>query len=99
MQTVYLLLFSLFVIGPQQSIQPLKIAVLCSANIDDNLKSELMNNIKATYYCSVTKIKAVTKWQEVAFYKPLIASLSYKGFIREVLQSLKHLHTLKVSTK
>ena len=69
MQTVYLLLVSLFLIGLQQPKPPLKITVLYYANIDDNLKSELLHNIKATYYCTVKK-KAVAKLPEVAFYKP-----------------------------
>ena len=73
MQIIYLFLVSLFANSSHKSKPPLKIAVLYNANTEDNLKSELLRNNKATYFYTVTEIKAVAKLPEVAFYKPLIA--------------------------
>ena len=70
MQIVYLLLLSLFVARPHRSIPPLKIAVLYYANIDEDLKSELLQNITATYLCTVTEIKGIATLPIAAFYKP-----------------------------
>ena len=104
MQTVYLLLVSLFLIGPQKPKPPLKIAVLYYANIDDDLKSELLHNIKATYYCTVTEIAGVAKLPEVAFYKPrnryraeiLLKTIEgYKGYDKIIGITTKDISTTK----
>lgn len=70
MQTVYLLLVSLFVSGCHKPTAPLKIGVLYYAAIDDKLKSELQQNIMATYKCTVTEIKGTATLPEAALYKP-----------------------------
>ena len=70
MQIVYLILVSLFVSGKHTAKPPLKIGVLYYTNIDANLKKELLQNINATYLCTVTEIKGISTLPIAAFYKP-----------------------------
>lgn len=70
MQTVYLLLISLFISSYHKPTASLKIAVLYYADIDNNLKKELLQNITNTYRCTVTEIKGLATLPEAAFYKP-----------------------------
>lgn len=49
---------------------PLKMAILYYANIDKNLKAELVKNITATYNCTVTEIKGIAALPAAAYYKP-----------------------------
>ena len=70
MQTVYLLLGSFILSNCYKPTGLLKIGVLYYANIDDKLKSELLQNITATYRCTVTEIKGMATLPEAALYKP-----------------------------
>ena len=104
MQIVYLLLLSLFVAGPHKSKPPLKIGVLYYTNIDANLKKELLQNITATYLCTVTEINGIATLPQAAFYKPrnryrasvLLDSIdSYKGFDKIIGITSKDISTTK----
>ena len=57
---------SLFVSAKHTVKPPLKIAVLYYANIDEDLKSELLQNITATYLCTVTEIKCIATLPKAA---------------------------------
>ncbi len=70
MQTVYLLLFSLFVSAYHKPTAPLRIGILYYAAIDNKLKNELQQNIKATYKSTVTEINGLATLPETALYKP-----------------------------
>ena len=102
MQIVYLLLLSLFVARPHKSIPTLKIAVLYYANIDQDLKSELLQNITATYLCTVTEIKGIATLPKAAFFKPrnryratiLLESIdSYNGYGKIISITTKDIST------
>ena len=104
MQIVYLILVSLFVSGKDTAKPPIKIAVLYYANIDENLKSELLQNITATYLCTVTEIKGIATLPKAAFYKPrnryratvLLESIdSYKGYDKIIGITTKDISTTK----
>ena len=104
MQIVYLILVSLFVSGKDTAKPPIKIAVLYYANIDENLKSELLQNITATYLCTVTEIKGIATLPKAAFYKPrnryratvLLESInSYNGYDKIIGITSKDISTSK----
>ena len=104
MQIAYLILVSLFVSGKHTAKPPLKIAVLYYANIDENLKSELLQNITATYFCTVTEIKGIATLPIAAFYKPrnryratvLLESIdSYNGYDKIIGITTKDISTSK----
>ena len=104
MQIVYLILVSLFVSGKHTAKPPLKIAVLYYANIDEDLKNELLQNITATYLCTVTEIKGIATLPKAAFYKPrnryratvLLESIdSYKGYDKIIGITTKDISTTK----
>ena len=107
MQIVYLILVSLFVSGKRTAKPPLKIAVLYYANIDEDLKSELLQNITATYLCTVTEIKGIATLPQAAFYKPrnryranvLLESIdSYNGYDKIIGITSKDISTTKNNT-
>ena len=104
MQIVYLILVSLLVSVRHTARQPLKIGVLYYTNIDANLKKEVLQNINATYLCTVTEIKGITTLPQAAFYKPrnryrasvLLKSIdSYKGFDKIIGITSKDISTTK----
>ena len=104
MQILYLILVSLFVSGKDTAKPPIKIAVLYYANIDENLKSELLQNITATYLCTVTEIKGIATLPKAAFYKPrnryratvLLESIdSYNGYDKIIGITTKDISTSK----
>ena len=104
MQIAYLILVSLFVSGKHTAKPPLKIAVLYYANIDKYLKSELLQNITATYFCTVTEIKGIATLPIAAFYKPrnryratvLLESIdSYNGYDKIIGITTKDISTSK----
>ena len=104
MQIVYLILVSLFVSGKHTAKPPLKIGVLYYTNIDANLKKELLQNITATYLCTVTEINGIATLPQAAFYKPrnryrasvLLESIdSYKGFDKIIGITSKDISTTK----
>ena len=62
---------SLFVSAtPKPAVPPLKIAIIYYAPINTNLKQELIQNITATYNCTVTEIKGIAAMPATAYYKP-----------------------------
>ena len=104
MHIVYLILVSLFVSGKHTAKSPLNIAVLYYANIDEDLKSELLQNITATYLCTVTEIKGIATLPKAAFYKPrnryratvLLESIdSYNGYDKIIGITTKDISTSK----
>jgi archaemetzincin len=64
------LIFSLFVSTETKPPPPLKIAVLYYTPIDKNLRAELIQNLNATYNCSVTEIKGIATPPSAAICKP-----------------------------
>ena len=95
---------SLFVSGKHPATPPLKIGVLYYTNIDANLKKELLQNINATYLCTVTEIKDIATLPKAAFYKPrnryrasvLLESIdSYKGYDKIIGITTKDISTTK----
>ena len=95
---------SLFVSGKHPAKPPLKIGVLYYTNIDANLKKELLQNITATYLCTVTEINGIATLPQAAFYKPrnryrasvLLDSIdSYKGFDKIIGITSKDISTTK----
>lgn len=104
MQLVYLMLVSLLLTGSQKSKSPIKIGVLYYANIDKNLKSQLLQNIMATYNCTVKEIYGIATLPELAYYKPrnryrasiLLEHLhSYSGYDRIIGITTKDISTTK----
>ena len=69
MHTIFLFL-SLLVSYSAPPKPPLKIAVLYFSSIDKNLQTALVQNISATYRCTVTEIKGVASMPAAAYYKP-----------------------------
>lgn len=69
MQTIFLIL-SLLVPYSAPPKPPLKIAVLYFSSIDKNLQTALVQNISATYRCTVTEIKGIAILPATAYYKP-----------------------------
>lgn len=70
MQTIYLFLLSLCLTSSPKPKPALKIAVLYFSAVDKNLQAELLQNITATYNCTVTEIKGISLLPVAAFYKP-----------------------------
>ncbi|CAN5457332.1 archaemetzincin family Zn-dependent metalloprotease [soil metagenome] len=70
MQLIYLVCLSLLVSISTKPKPPLKIAVVYFSRIDNNLKTELFQNVTATYNCTVTEIKGVAEMPVTAYYKP-----------------------------
>ncbi len=69
MQIISLLL-SLLVSFSVPNKPPLKIAVLYFSAIDQNLKAALVQQINATYPCTITEIKGIASILAAAYYKP-----------------------------
>ena len=69
MHTIFLIL-SLLVSYSAPPRPPLKIAVLYFSSIDKYLQTALVQNISATYRCTVTEIKGVASMPAAAYYKP-----------------------------
>ena len=65
----YFLLSFLNITKPNPA-PPLKIAILNYTPIDQKLKTELIQNITATYNCTVTEIKGIAAMPAAAYYKP-----------------------------
>ena len=62
---------SLFVSAKAKpAVPPLKIAILYYTPVAPQLKTELIQNIKATYNCKVTEIKGIATMPAAAYYKP-----------------------------
>ena len=104
MEIVYLIPVSLFVSGKHSAKPPLKIAVLYYANINEDLKSELLQNITATYLCTVTEIKGIATLPIAAFYEPrnryratvLLERIdSYKGYDKIIGITTKDISSTK----
>lgn len=104
MQLVYLMMVSLLVTGPPKPKPLLKIGVLYYANIDKNLKNQLLQNILATYHCTVTEIYGIATLPGPAYYKPrnryrasiLLEHLhSYSGYDRVIGITTKDISTTK----
>ena len=98
------MLISLFATSSPKPKSPLKIAVLYYANIDKDLKSQLVQNITSTYYCTVTEIKGIANLPEAAWYKPrnryraniLLENLnSYSGYDKIIGITTKDISTTK----
>ncbi len=69
MKTIFLFL-SFLVSYATPPKPPLKIAVLYFSSIDKNLQTALVQNISATYRCTVTEIKGIAILPATAYYKP-----------------------------
>ena len=68
---ILLFLLSLFVSSEiKPAAAPLKIAILYYTSVDPKLKTELFQNITATYNCKVTEIKGIATMPAAAYYKP-----------------------------
>ena len=64
-------LLSLFVSSEiKPAAAPLKIAILYYTPVAPQLKTELIQNITATYNCKVTEIKGIATMPAAAYYKP-----------------------------
>ena len=66
----YFLLSLLSITDAKPAAPPLKIAILYYLPIDQKLKTELIQNITATYNCTVTEIKGIAAMPATAYYKP-----------------------------
>lgn len=56
---ILFLFLLLFAADTPKAKTPLKITVLYFSGIDENLRKELLKDISATYYCTVTEIKGI----------------------------------------
>ena len=103
MQIISLFL-SLLLSFPVPTKPPLKIAVLYFFTMDDNLKAVLMQQISATYPCTVTEIKGIATLPAAAYYKPrnryrapvvLTYLNSYSGYDKIIGITAKDISTTK----
>ncbi len=69
MKIIFIFL-GLFITERDKPKPPLKIAVLYFATINAKLRAELLQNITATYHCTVTEIKGIAPMPATAYYKP-----------------------------
>jgi len=70
MPLIYLFCLSIVLTSSPKPTPPLKIGVLYFSPIDKELKAALLQNITATYHCTVTEIKGVAAMPVAAYYKP-----------------------------
>ena len=70
MPLFYFLLSFLSITDAKPAAPPLKIAIIYYALINTNLKHEIIQNITATYNCTVTEIKGIAAMPATAYYKP-----------------------------
>ena len=103
MQTI-LLFLSLLLSFSVPTKPPLKIAVLYFSAMDENLKAALMQQISATYPCTVTEIKGIANLPAAAYYKPrnryrapvvLTYLNSYSGYDKIIGITTKDISTTK----